>query len=155
MAEHEAEKGAAGTDRPNPFLDDYLAYLLARASQLVSSGFHAQLKDRDVPFTTWRVLASLHGGEMSVGALAAVVLLNQPTLSKVLDRLEADGLVRRRRYASRRRNVFVASTAKGRRLADGLMGAAKTHETEVLAGMKRGEATALKNALRQTIERLG
>ena len=51
----------------------------------------------------------------SVSALARAASLGQPTVSGILDRLEAQGLVRRRRSTEDRRAVYVAITAKGTR----------------------------------------
>ena len=79
------------------FIDTYFLYLLARASHLMSASFHDQLRRRGVQIPVWRVLASLVGsphGETVTG-LAEVCLLRQPTMTKLLDRMVRDGLVRR------------------------------------------------------------
>ena len=114
------------------FVDGYLLYLLARASHAASAGFHARLKARGVPVPTWRVVATLHGvpeGE-TVGALAAACLMQQPTMTKVLDRLEAERLVTRRREG---RVTRVQLTPRGERLAAELVPLARAHEAELLA----------------------
>lgn len=137
-----------------PFLDGYLAYLLAKASQQVSSGFHAELKTLDVPVSTWRILVAVRKAEMNVGDLAAIVLFKQPALSKALDRLQDDGLVRRVRYDEHRRNVFVAITLKGEKLVEKLIPRAIEHEQKVLTHMSNKERMALKNSLSQLIAQL-
>ncbi|MFC7542899.1 hypothetical protein ACFQU2_30300 [Siccirubricoccus deserti] len=43
------------------FIDDYLLYLMARASHVVSDEFHEQLRRRRISVPVWRVLASLVG----------------------------------------------------------------------------------------------
>ncbi|MBI3516859.1 MAG: hypothetical protein HY060_22740, partial [Proteobacteria bacterium] len=43
-AKHSTGASDAADEAPRRFIDDYLAYLLARASHLVSRQFHAQLK---------------------------------------------------------------------------------------------------------------
>ena len=53
------------------FVDNYLLYLLARASNEVSAQFHARLKSHGLHVPEWRVLASLSDGDgMTVGELA-------------------------------------------------------------------------------------
>ncbi|MGH0029643.1 MAG: MarR family winged helix-turn-helix transcriptional regulator [Myxococcota bacterium] len=52
----------------------------------------------------------------SISALARAANLGQPTVSGILDRLEAQGLVRRKRSKEDRRSVFVAVTPKGARV---------------------------------------
>lgn len=52
----------------------------------------------------------------SVSALARAASLGQPTVSGILDRLEAQGLVRRKRSTEDRRAVYVSVAAKGARV---------------------------------------
>jgi DNA-binding MarR family transcriptional regulator len=131
------------------FVEDYLLYLLARASHDASAGFHARLKARGVPVPVWRVAATLHGadGGETVGALAAACLMQQPTMTKLLDRMEEEGLVRRRREG---RQTRVTLTARGTRLAGELIPMARTHEAELLA-RAAADLPALKALLRGMI----
>ncbi len=61
------------------FVDGYLAYLLAQASQRISAEFHLQVKAAGLSVTEWRVLASLQGsaGE-TIGTLAVLAITKQP-----------------------------------------------------------------------------
>lgn len=131
------------------FVEDYLLYLLARASHTASAGFHARLKARGVPVPVWRVVATLAGataGE-TVGALAAASLMQQPTMTKLLDRMAAEGLVTRRREG---RQTRIHLTPKGERLAAELIPEARAHEAELLS--RHAEAApALKALLRGII----
>jgi DNA-binding MarR family transcriptional regulator len=134
---------------PPRFVEDYLLYLLARASHAASAGFHARLKARGVAVPVWRVVATLHGavGGETVGALAAACLMQQPTTTKLLDRMEADGLVRRRREG---RQTRVLLTPAGEHLAAELIEEARRHEAALLA--RHAEAApALKDLLRGII----
>lgn len=54
-------------------------------------------------------------GGASISTLARAASLGQPTVSGILDRLEAQGLVRRERSRHDKRSVFVRVTAKGKR----------------------------------------
>jgi len=136
------------------FVEDYLLYLLARVSHVLSSEFHHQLRRRGVGVPVWRVLASLSGstGETVTG-LAEVCLLQQPTMTKLLDRMVRDGLVTRTQDARDRRVVRVALTAKGEELADDLTAAARKHEATVLARFPEMEAVQMKALLRSVLER--
>ena len=136
------------------FIDDYLLYLLARASHLISAEFHEQLRRRGISVPVWRVLASLVGstGETVTG-LAEVCLLQQPTMTKLLDRMVRDNLVKRTQDTRDRRVVRVALTARGETIAAELVQAAKAHEAEVLARHPEAEAMAIKNLLRAILAR--
>src|SRR3954471_17706471 len=74
------------------FVDDYLPALLAQASQLISSEFHAVARQQGFSVSEWRVMASLAGGEpISIGQLAQVTVTKQPTVTRLLDRMESKG----------------------------------------------------------------
>ena len=131
---------------PPRFVEDYLLYLLARASHAASSAFHARLKERGVAVPVWRVVATLHGAEdgETVGALAEACLMQQPTMTKLLDRMVEDGLVRRRREG---RQTRILLTRAGERLAADLIPDAQKHEAVLLA-RHADSAPALKALLR-------
>jgi len=148
---------AASGKRPKArFIDDYLLYLLALASHQASGEFHAQLKRLGVPVATWRVLGFLADvdGE-TVSTLARHVLLNQPTLTKIIDRMARGGLVERAASAGDRRKVLVRITERGRAMVADLKRRALAHEAEVLAAYDAAEADRLKAMLRTLIARSG
>jgi len=137
------------------FIDDYIAYLLARASYLVSRRFHEELALKGIAVPDWRVLASLSDGDgVSLGALARITLFKQPTLTKIVDRMEADGTVRRVPSTADRRKVLITITDEGRRLVAQLLQDAKRQEREVLADYTADQRALLKGTLRDLIDRL-
>ncbi len=135
------------------FVDDYLLSLLARASYVVSSEFHDRLRARSVTVPVWRVLATLSGGPETVTALAEACLLQQPTMTKVLDRMERDGLVKREQDGRDRRLVRVNLAPRGEAMVGDLLAAARAHEAEVVA--RHPDAVAIKDLLRALISRQG
>ena len=48
---------------PSRFVDDYLAALLAQASQLISTEFHHVVRKHGFSVSEWRVMASLADGQ--------------------------------------------------------------------------------------------
>lgn len=146
---------AAPSPAPGGFVANYLAYLLARASFNVSAQFHAVLPQWRLSVPEWRVLACLidDGEGLSVGQLAAMALMKQPRLTKVLDRMERDGLVRRRVAAGDRRRVTVHLTAAGRARVKPVLHAARAHEAELLGAFSIAERDVIKTALNLLIER--
>jgi len=94
--------------------------------------------------TEWRVLASLQGsaGE-TIGSLAVLAITKQPTLSKVVQRMEADGLVARTGVRADRRQTRVCITAKGSNLIGGLCEQALQHQKAVLAPFGEAKAAML------------
>jgi DNA-binding MarR family transcriptional regulator len=143
----------ASPKRPTLFAEDYLLYLLARASAQVSDQFHAVVKAKGINVLEWRVLAATSDARRSIGELADMTLAQQPTLTKVIDRMARDGWVMRVRDAQDGRRVWVEITDKGSAMVRDLLAEAKQHEDRVLAGYSAAEADALKETLRTLIER--
>jgi DNA-binding MarR family transcriptional regulator len=135
------------------FVDDYLPALLAQASHLISGEFHRVVNAKGFTVSEWRVLATLAGGEpMSIGRLAEITVMKQPTVTRVLDRMEASGHVERLAHDADRRVTLVGITPSGSRLAAGLIPLARQHEHRVLQPFGAKRAAELKATLIQLIE---
>ena len=135
------------------FVDDYLAALLAQASQLISSEFHEVVRRHGLSISEWRVLATLAGSEpMSIGRLAQVAVLKQPTVTRMLDRMEAKNQVERVAHDGDRRVTLVRITAAGSRIVARLIALARAHEAKVLEPFGLARAEGLKTTLRRIIE---
>jgi len=95
------------------------------------------------------------GGCLSLGDLAQHRSCVKSNITKLVDRLEADGLVARRDDPTDRRGVLAEITAEGRRLqAEGerLIGQVEEELTRGLAGE---DAAALRRVLREIASRSG
>lgn len=139
--------------KPTNFVDSYLLYLLARASEQASRQFHVQVKKHGLKVPEWRVLAAIADHPLKVGALAKITLYQQPTLTKVVHRMVADGLVDKSRDKDDGRIVRVQITNKGRIVFDKLRSAALGHENQVLTQYTEQESAHLKGLLKQLIAR--
>jgi DNA-binding MarR family transcriptional regulator len=111
------------------FVHRHLPYLLARASHALWRGFEPQVRAAGLNSLEWRVLATLSDSEpVTVGQLALEVLAKQPTVTKSLDRLSAQGWVERLADATDARRARVRLTAEGRRKTAPLLAAADAHQ---------------------------
>jgi DNA-binding MarR family transcriptional regulator len=145
MKSHRSRRATAG----RAFVRDYLPYLLGQANHAVHQGFAARLRAAGLASTEWRVLATLSDGDgLTIGELAAEVLAQQPTLTKLVDRMERAGLVERRGDAADGRRTLVFETARGQAVAVPLLAQAKAHERAALDAFSPQEGEALKRALR-------
>lgn len=147
-----SKRRPAGGNEPR-FLDDFLLYLLARASSEASAGFHDLVRKRGLSVGEWRVMFTLQDGPCTVGEMAARTLMQQPTLTKLLDRMEAAGTVRRQVDPKDGRRVLISLTPAGRTHNDALMPLAAAHEAALLSGYTPADSAALKTALRKLIDR--
>lgn len=138
------------------FVDDYLAYLLARASHLISSEFHAVVEASGLSLMEWRVMASLSGkAALSINELADIVLAKQPTVTKLVGRMQDAGWVTRGDATHDKRQSLVKLTAAGRRKVQPLLAQAKAHEAAVVADLGANQSERLKRMLERLIEAHG
>lgn len=136
------------------FIDDYLSYLLSRAGHVVYREFHATVHAAGLSSLEWRVLATLSDGDgLMIGDLAREVLTQQPTLTKLVQRMEKAGWVNRGADPMDARRTLVFETAQGRSAVSGLLQEAKRHEAQLLSGFGARDVTALKKILRALISR--
>jgi DNA-binding MarR family transcriptional regulator len=136
-----------------PFVDDYLPALLAQASYLISTEFHVVVQESGFSVSEWRVLATLAGARaVSIGRLAQISISKQPTVTRLLDRMEAKGQVERLPHDSDRRVTLVRITRSGARTVAKLMELAREHERRILEPFGLARAEELKHTLRRMIE---
>lgn len=125
----------------------YLPYLVNRVGQLFVGEFTPALARHGADVQTWRVLSVLHQhGDQPVGALSALTAINMSTLSRLVGRMEARGMVRRRRGEDARR-VIVGITRAGRRITESLIPIAQALEERATEGLTRAEAATLRDLL--------
>lgn len=150
-----SRKPAPGCPAPTErFIDGYLSYLLARASHTVYREFHAQVQAAGLGSLEWRLLATLSDGDgLTIGELAREILAQQPTLTKLVQRMEKAGWVQRGADPADARRTLVFETQQGRETVAALLRQAKRHEDHLLEGFSERDVTALKKILRTLIAR--
>lgn len=135
------------------FADGYLAALLAQASHLISAEFHAIVRQHGLSVSEWRTLATLSdGAPISIGRLAEITLNKQPTLTRLLDRMQTRAQVQRVPHEGDRRITLVRITPAGLKTVSQLIRLAKKHEQRVLEPFGLARAEQLKATLRRMIE---
>lgn len=135
-----------------PFVEDYLLYLLAASSHALSRTFHTHVKSKGIKVNEWRVLACLVDRPgLMLTELAELVLFEQSHLTKVIDRMAIQGLVERIKTKDDRRKVLIQITEKGRALVIPLIAAAKHHENNVARQIDQTDMRNLKQILRKLI----
>ncbi|MFT4246922.1 MAG: MarR family winged helix-turn-helix transcriptional regulator [Pseudomonas sp.] len=136
------------------FVGNYLPALLGQAWQLVSSQFHAVVEQHGLSVLEWRVLSTLASdGPMTISALAQTTVSKQPTVTRLLLRLEAQGQVERSTSRDDRRYTLVRVTRNGRRLVSGLIAEAEQHERAILEPLNPKKVEVLKELLHELIDR--
>lgn len=113
------------------------AALLHRSSAHWRVLLDERLRPWGMTQATWRTLWALRGdGERyNQCSLATRLGIEQPTLVRLLDRMENLGLIRREPDPLDRRQKFVAITASGRDLAQEIEGEVTAMRQQMLAGL--------------------
>jgi DNA-binding MarR family transcriptional regulator len=101
---------------------------MLRAHAELTRALDAQLtREHKLPLSSYEVLlflADAPEGRMRMSELAESVLLSRSGLTRLVDRLERDGLLKRERCESDARGLFAEITPEGRELFDA---ARRTH----------------------------
>ncbi len=140
----------AGTPDPedDSFVSSYLLYLLASSSEAASRQFHARVRALNLRVPEWRALACLYDNDgMMITQLARFALMEQSRMTRIIDQMDARGLVTRKSDKKDGRRVRVYLTDAGRELSHDLVAEAKTHEDNLLSALRPEEAARIKPAL--------
>jgi DNA-binding MarR family transcriptional regulator len=110
---------------------------------------HARVEDTAMGLSAARasVLSALvFGGPRTVTELAAAEQVSAPTMTRLLQALEAEGYVRRRRGSDDARTVEVTATARGRRVLDAGRRARVKRVERLLASASAADLAAIDRA---------
>jgi MarR family transcriptional regulator, transcriptional regulator for hemolysin len=125
-----------------------IGLLLTRTAKVVSRAFDEALTEAGGSLPTWLVLVSLKGQEHGAQReLAEAVGIEGPTLTHHLNRMEADGLVTRRRDPDNRRVHRVELTDDGEAAFRHLLQTVAAFDARLRAGFSERELTELRGLL--------
>jgi DNA-binding MarR family transcriptional regulator len=134
-------------------LGEFLPYLLNRIVNRLNVNLASDLKEIGVPIQFYRVLAVLAAGQSrSVNELSVYTITEQSTLSKMLGRMEAAGLIERVPSPEDRRVVMVEMTERGRAAYEEILPVALNHYRRAIEGLDEKQHRALLNGLRHVLE---
>jgi DNA-binding MarR family transcriptional regulator len=114
-------------------IDTYLSYAIAAAHRVTQLSLAARLKAFGTQIEAWRVLEALDGdAELPMNELARIVLMNPPTLTKLVDRMVMDGLVHRQIGRADQRQVNLLLTDLGHKRMTQIREQVIEHDREIL-----------------------
>ena len=129
-------------------VQSYLSYTLATAHRKVHTSLSRRLREFGVQVEAWRVMEVLEGdSDLTMGDLAGLVLMNPPTLTKLVDRMVADGLVHRRVASADHRKINLDLTLLGRKRIRQIREQALLEEDELAKKIGSKRTALLKNIL--------
>src|SRR5579863_602364 len=130
-----------------------VGYLMGRARASLLSGLDAELAPYGLNAMQYAVLKQLAEGSARTAAdLCRYMYYDTGSMTRVLDRLEEKGLVRRERCREDRRVVFLRVAPAGRAQLPRLMAVGSRVLEQHLAGFSQAEIDALKSYLARMID---
>ncbi|MXN67496.1 MarR family transcriptional regulator [Stappia sp. GBMRC 2046] len=134
-------------------MQNQLAYLIAIVNRQLEDELQDKLRPEGIPIEQFRILSALKDGNgLAMGDLAARVLVDSTTLTKIIDRMVTAMLVYRAPDPNDRRKVLVFLTAKGGALIGRLEGVVGEQEEKLVNRLQQGKAEELTRIL-QTLVR--
>jgi MarR family transcriptional regulator, organic hydroperoxide resistance regulator len=138
---------------PSVALDDQLCFALYAASRAVTARYRPMLEDLGLTYPQYLVMMLLwEQDNQTVGQLGSRLALDSGTLSPLLKRLTAAGLVSRHRRVEDERSVSIVLTDAGRALEE--RSYRISEEMIAAIGFDASEFDDLKQRLRQLTERV-
>src|SRR3954451_15450133 len=138
---------------PSVALDDQLCFALYAASRAVTARYRPMLEELGLTYPQYLVMMLLwEHDNQTVGQLGSRLALDSGTLSPLLKRLTAAGLVTRHRRVEDERSVSIALTDAGRALREKALPISESMIGAI--GFDTGEFDALKPRLRLLIARV-
>jgi DNA-binding MarR family transcriptional regulator len=139
--------------RPDFVLDEQLCFALHAATRAMTSCYRPLLDGIGLTYSQYAVMLVLWEQEsVTLGVLCARLQLDTGTLSPLLKRLAAEGLVTRRRRAEDERTVQLTLTQQGRQLEE--RAAAIQARVQEATGMRPAELAELRDDLHALAARL-
>lgn len=133
---------------PDPALVEQVPRALRRANQALSARLRVTLRREGLPFSRFAILRLLVAcGPTTSKRLALALGVTTPNMPALIAGLEAEGLVRRDRNRTDRREIEVRVTAKGRRVVGRLQGSATAELARAFDGWTDDELRTLLGAL--------
>ncbi len=131
-------------------LPELVGYHLRRAQSVVFDDFARTMAAQRIAPGQFGVLVLIAANPgLSQSALARAVGVERSTMVEVIDRLQARGLVERRRSAADRRSYALGLSAAGRRLLARLKPMVRRHERRVTKRLDAAEKATLNGLLRR------
>jgi DNA-binding MarR family transcriptional regulator len=138
---------------PDHDLSQYLAYLLASAHRQMKIGIAQSIADEEVNEEHWRILQVIADEQgHSMGELAEKVLLNNPALTKNIDKLVSRGLVQRAQDERDSRKVLVYISDRGLEMVARLKMSVDAHHGAIEGALGPRRTVQLKRLLERFIQ---
>lgn len=134
-------------------MKDQLAYLIASLNRRLEAELEERLRPGGVSIEQYRILEVLDASEpVAMGEIARQSLIEAPTLTKIIDRMVAEGLVYRAPDPNDRRRVLILTAPAGTALFKRLRGISTAQEQRIAERLESEKAAALRSLLKELLQ---
>jgi DNA-binding MarR family transcriptional regulator len=126
------------------WLGKFVPYLIYRITSHFNQSLRKNLKRSGINISRWRVLAVLQDhGRLNISQIVERTIIEQPTVSRIVDQLEHEGLAFRESCDEDSRFVQVMLTEAGKKAFDEIYPLASRHQEQALQGFTQKEIKTL------------
>jgi DNA-binding MarR family transcriptional regulator len=152
MTRAEAE---AEADQATYAIDDNLGYLVNRAARLMAQMFSRRLRRHGVALAQWAILLFLYATDgQTQRELSRMVAIEPPTVTRTIDRMVRDGLVRREPHPRDARATRITLTPRALALREDLVAESMAANEFAARVLSVEELETFKALLRRVIQGL-
>ena len=136
--------------------DKRLMYLFMHIGKLLNERLRSPLSEGGIHFGQARILvALLHHGKLNQGTIGRGLHIKPATVTNLVKKLEASGLIARRQDTNDDRIMNVTLTSKGRDAANFAVSVMEQIEDDIRSGLTQKEMDKLRNLLKRVRNTLG
>jgi len=126
-----------------------LLWLLVQTGRHAENAAEAALAEHGLRYDLWAVIGLLRArGTCAMAEIADEVVLPPPSVTRVVDKLIADGLVHRLSDPADRRRVLARLTRRGEQLHDLVLPAVRSATDSLMSSVEQSQRDRLVQALR-------
>lgn len=134
-------------------LDDCIAFITNKSAKKLANEFNRRLQEYGTTRVQW--IALFYIGkveEISQKELSDYMDIKESSMVRLIDRMEKEELVERRKKVEDRRITKIVLTAKGKFLREELMPIGQLFHNDVLQGISKADLNVFKNVLKKMID---
>lgn len=136
-------------------LDDCIAFITNKSAKKLDDEFNRRLQENGTTRVQWIALFYIgKAGEISQKELSDYMDIKESSMVRLIDRMEKEELVERRKDLEDRRITKIILTDKGKFLKEELMPRGQAFQDDVLKGISKENLEIFKEVLQRMIDNI-
>ena len=136
-------------------LDDCIAFITNKSAKKLADEFNRRLQENGTTRVQWIALFYIgKAGEISQKELSDYMDIKESSMVRLIDRMEKEELVERRKDSEDRRISKIILTDKGKFLKEELMPRGQEFQDDVLKGISKENLEIFKEVLQRMIDNI-